>query len=252
VLIAVVAVALWAGLSIWSPTRRLGRLLRADQPAYVRRDAAAELGYQVPAWEVEQAVSILIGVCDDPSPRVRDSAMAGLYHLGPKAERAVPKVLGLLKDQDRRVRGSAARALGWIIRPDSPRRAAAAAALIPVLDDPDPEDRLEAAWALWEMGEGARAVATLSAALGGSDELLRDRARYFISSLGTDARAFIPALAADLTSRDERRRAQALTTMLKIAGPREVGSALRRGVASDQPEIRRWAKKQLERLQVDP
>jgi hypothetical protein len=32
ILIAASAVTLWAGLNIWSPTRRLGRLLRPDQP----------------------------------------------------------------------------------------------------------------------------------------------------------------------------------------------------------------------------
>src|SRR6516225_3728959 len=84
-LIALLAVSLWAGLSIWSPTRRLGRLVRADQPVYIRREAASALGHQIPAWEVEQAVSILIGVCDDPSPRVREYALVGLAQLGPKA-----------------------------------------------------------------------------------------------------------------------------------------------------------------------
>jgi HEAT repeat protein len=252
VLIALLAVALWAGLSIRSPTRRLGRLLRADQPAFIRLEAAAELGYKAPAWEVEQAVSILIGVCDDPSPRVRESALAGLYHLGPKAERAVPKAASLLKDDDRYVRYSSAKALGWIVRPNSPRRAEATAALVPALDDLDPDARLAAAEALWKIGEGASAVATLSAALRASDELLCDRARHIISFLGTGARAFIPALAADLTSRDERRREQALTSLLKIAGPRDVGPALRLAAASGEPEVCRWAQKQLERLQMVP
>ncbi len=73
-LVAVLTVSLWAGLSIWSPTRRLGRLLMADQPVFVRREAASSLGRAIPPREVDQAVSLLIRALDDPSPREREYA----------------------------------------------------------------------------------------------------------------------------------------------------------------------------------
>ena len=54
ILVAALAVMLWAGLNIWSPTRRLGRLLQADQPVFVRREAASSLGRDIPFWEVDR------------------------------------------------------------------------------------------------------------------------------------------------------------------------------------------------------
>src|SRR5262245_25791209 len=104
VLIAVLAVALWAGLNIWSPTRRLGRLLRADQPVFVRREAASSLGRDIPYWEVDQAVRMLIDALHDPSPRVREYAGVGLAELGPRAEQAIPQLITVLNDENRLVR----------------------------------------------------------------------------------------------------------------------------------------------------
>jgi hypothetical protein len=76
-LIAASAVSLWAGLAIWSPTVRLGRLLRPDQPVFLRREAASSLGRDIPSWETDRAVSLLINALDDPSPRVREYAGVG-------------------------------------------------------------------------------------------------------------------------------------------------------------------------------
>jgi HEAT repeats len=95
ILIAAVAVTLWAGLNIWSPTRRLGRLLGADQPVFVRREAASSLGRDIPSWETDRAVSLLINALDDPSPRVREYAGVGLAELGPRAEQAVSKLIAV-------------------------------------------------------------------------------------------------------------------------------------------------------------
>jgi hypothetical protein len=52
--IALFAVALWAAISIWSPTRRLSRLVRAGQPTYIRREAASALGHEISFREVDQ------------------------------------------------------------------------------------------------------------------------------------------------------------------------------------------------------
>src|SRR5262245_8281284 len=114
-LVAVLALALWTGLSIWSPTRRFGRLLRADQPVFMRREAASSLGRGIPFWEVDQAVSIAIGALDDPSPRVREYACVSLSELGPRASRAISKLIALLNDEDRFVRYTAARTLSSIV-----------------------------------------------------------------------------------------------------------------------------------------
>jgi HEAT repeat protein len=166
-LVAVLAVSLWAGLSIWSPTRRLGRLLMADQPVFVRREAAASLGREIPPWEVDQAVSLLIRALDDPSPRVREYAGVGLAELGPRAQRAIPKLIAVLGDEDRFVRFAAAGTLGLVVAVGSERRGEAVAALARTLDDKDPDVRLSAAGALVKMGEARRAAGVLLAAYGG-------------------------------------------------------------------------------------
>jgi len=93
--IVLCAVAIQTSLYFFSPTRRLTRQLRPDQPTYLRREAAMGLGYQIPAWEVEQAIGVLLAALDDPSPRVRESAAGGLAAHGIKAERAIPRLMAL-------------------------------------------------------------------------------------------------------------------------------------------------------------
>ncbi len=90
--LAVPIAALWAGLSIWSPTRCLGRLLQPDQPTLIRHELASSLGHEIPPWEVDRALSLLIKTLDDPSPRVREFAGVGLAELGARALRAIPAV----------------------------------------------------------------------------------------------------------------------------------------------------------------
>ena len=252
VLIAILAVSLWAGLIFWSPTRRLSRLLQADSPAYIRREAAAAIGFQVPPWEVEHALGILIDVCNDPSPRVRESAAAGLWHMGNRADRAAPKLVELMNDPDRYVRNAAAGALGQIVGRASPHRAEVIPALEQALGDPDPEVGLSAADALTKIGEGQRAAGSVLARFSGADAHLRDRARIIMSRAGVDSRVFIPGLVADLRQKDERLRNDALAALERIASPDVVLSALGRAAETGDEEIARWAKKCAERLNTNP
>jgi HEAT repeat protein len=251
-LIAILAVSLWAGLIFWSPTRRLSRLLQADNPAYIRREAAAGIGFQVPPWEVEHALGILIDVCDDPSPRVRESAAVGLWQMGNRADRAAPKLVELMHDSDRYVRYAAAGTLGQIVGRESAHRAQVIPALEQALDDPDPEVGLSAADALTKMGEGQRAAGTLLARFSGADVHLRDRARLIMSRAGVDSRVFIPGLVAELRQNDVRRRADALAALGRIASPDVVLSALGRAAETGDQEVARLAKKCAERLSTNP
>jgi hypothetical protein len=251
ILIAVLAVALWAGLNIWSPTRRLGRLLQPDQPVYIRREAASALGYEIPSWEVDQAVSLLIGVLDDPSPRVREYAGAGLAQIGPRAARAIPKLITLLHDDDRFVRFSVARTIGLILKAGTASRTEAVTALTRTLDDRDPGVRLAAAESLVEIGEAQKAAALLIAVFGGSDSFLRDRARLIIRR-ANDPRPFVGMLVKALRDPDGRRRDERLQTLLPIASPEAVRAALGSLLTSDDPEIRQWAGERLERITPSP
>src|SRR5262249_19792407 len=218
ILIAALAVTLWAGLNIWSPTRRLGRLLRPDQPVLVRREAAWSLGRDIPSWEVDRAVSLLINALDDPSPRVREYAGAGLRELGPRAEQAASKLITVLNDEDRFVRFSAARTLGFIIDAGSAKRAEAVAALTVTLKDKDPEVRLGAAETLVEMGEAQKAAGILLAAYFGTDLYLRNRARPIILG-ANDPRPFVAMLVKQMRDKDGRRRDDAFQILLHIASP---------------------------------
>src|SRR5262249_29203488 len=211
ILIAALAVTLWAGLNIWSPTRRLGRLLRPDQPVLVRREAAWSLGRDIPSWEVDRAVSLLINALDDPSSRVREYAGVGLAELGPRAGQAASKLIAVLNDEDRFVRFSAARALGFIIDAGSAKRPAAVAALTVTLEDEDPEVRLAAAETLVKLGEAQKAAGVLLAAYVGTDSYLRDRARPIIRG-ANDSRPFVATLVRQMRDKDARRRDEAFQT----------------------------------------
>ena len=250
-LVAVLAVSLWAGLSIWSPTRRLGRLLMADQPVFVRREAASSLGREIPPWEVDQAVSLLIRALDDPSPRVREYAGVGLAELGPRAERAIPKLIAVLGDEDRSVRLSAAGTLGCVVAVGSAGRGEAVAALARTLDDKDPDLRLSTAGALVKMGEAQRAAGVLLAAYGGPDPYLRNWSRQIIRG-ANDSSPFVAMLAPEIRVKDGRRRDEALQTLLQIASPEAVRSILNSALAADDPEIRKWAEASLERITDAP
>jgi HEAT repeat protein len=244
--VALLALTLWAGLSIWSPTRRLGQQLRADQPVYVRREAAASLGRAIPPWEIDEAMSLLMGALKDPSPRVRESATVGLVELGPRARPAVPKLIGSLGDEDRNVRFAAVRALGTI-GADPAKRGEVMAALNKVLDDSDPELRLVAGEALVKIGKSQEGAAALVSALCGSNLYRRSWARSMIRQ-ANDARFFLPALVKEMRCDDANRRDEALQMMLHIASPDEVKGALSAAAISDDVEIRQWAAGKLERI----
>ncbi len=100
---------------------------------------------------------------------MREYAGVGLAELGPRAERAATKLIAVLNDEDRFVRFSAARTLGFIIDAGSAKRNEAVAALALALEDKDPEVRLVAAQTLVEMGEAQKAAGVLLAALVGTD-----------------------------------------------------------------------------------
>jgi HEAT repeat protein len=247
-LVAMIAVGLWGALMWFSPTRRLGRLVRADQPAYIRREAASALGHEIPPWEVGQAVSILLSVCDDPEPRVREYAAAGLAQLGPRAEAAVPRLETLLDDGDRFVRYSAAGALGRIVLRNSPLRSRAVAALVPRLDDPDREVRLSAAESLMMMGADRDAAPALVVALSGPDVPLRHRAESIVRQVGGNSPFLASALRAALRSKDPSRREGAFQCLLNFGSAEVLRSDLQLLQRSGDEELSRWAGRSLERL----
>ena len=228
-----------------SPTRRLGRLLQADQPVFVRREAASSLGRDIPFWEVDQAVGMLLSALSDPSPRVREYVGVGLAELGPRAERAVPKLITVLNDQDRGVRSTAARTLSFLIGPASANRTEALTALSLTLQDKDPDVRLAATETMVKLGEPQKAAATLFAACRGKDSYFRGRARLIMRA-ANGARPFVSMLAERMRDQDGPRRDEALQTLLQFASPQTVRSALNSALADDNSAIHDWAAARLE------
>jgi HEAT repeat protein len=248
VLVALVALSLWVGLNLWSPTRRLGHRLRADQPVFIRREAASSLGRDIPFWEVDNAVGMLIGALDDPSPRVREYAGVGLSELGPRASKSIAKLITvLLNDEDRWVRYSAAHTLGFVIEASSTNRGEAVMALTRALVDTDSDVRLSAAEALVKIGEAQAATETLLTACGGTDLHLRDRARLVIRE-AKDRSPYVGALERELRNKDGKRRDEALRILMIIGSPREVRSALASVLDVDDPELQQWAAEHLRQL----
>jgi HEAT repeat protein len=239
VLIAVLAVIFWAGLNLWSPTRRLGPLLRADQPAYVRREAAMLLGHEIPFWEVDRALSLLKDAQDDPSPRVRESALAGLWQLGTRSEPSVPAVINLLKDDDRYVRFMAAKTLGQVAA-NSPKRAETLAAVGLALGDRDADVRLAAAESVLSLGESEKAAALLIPVLFSTDPYLHAHAQQIIRRTPSRG-SLVSSLAHELRSKDKRNRERALETLLFHGTPETVRQALLSALDDKDPEIRRCA-----------
>ena len=172
-LVALCAAMLWGWSTFLDPTGRLIRRLGADQPAYVRREAAIALGYDISPSRVDQAVSALILALKDPSPRVRESAIAGLFGHGGLASRFVPEVIPLLKDEDSGVRVSAAAGLGSLVRPTGPERALAIPALVGALVDKRSDVREVAAESLIMMGESKAALGALAGMMRAPDPMAR-------------------------------------------------------------------------------
>lgn len=247
VLVALVALAVWGAMILWSPTRRLAQRLRLDQPVYVRREAASMLGgHEIPSWEVDRAVEILIATLDDPSPRVREYAGVGLHQIGPRAERATPHVFPLLEDEDRSVRHVAARVLATIAPPPSPYTREVVAALEGMLDDPDDGVRRAAAESLVELGANEKAAPIVLDAFVSEDESRRSWAQVTIGR-ARDPGPFIDRVVLELGHDEARRREFALFMLHQIA-PTRAFPALQALLEDNRPEIRQWAAEQLDRL----
>jgi HEAT repeat protein len=106
---------------------------------------------------------------NDKDPAARRYAAGVIGSMGPKAEAAVPALIAALKDPDENVRGRAAFALGRLAPP----------------------------------GRGAGAVAALADALRDSDMQVRKNAASALAGFGSEAKAAIPALIADLNDNSD-------------------------------------------------
>jgi HEAT repeat protein len=113
------------------------------------------------------------------------------------------------------------------------------------------EVRLAAVEALVKLGEAQKAAGILIAACVGTDPNFRARARPIIRG-ANDPRPFVATLVGQVRDKDARRRDEAFQTLLLIASPEAVRSALDFALAEDDGEIHQWAAARLKRITASP
>jgi hypothetical protein len=69
---------------------------------------------------------------------------------------------------------------------------------------------------------------------------------------GTDRGPFIACLIPELRQKDQAKRRGAFQTLMLIAGPEEIHSALRGALESGDPAVRQWAAQELKRIASPP
>jgi HEAT repeat protein len=245
-LVALIALMLWAGAWIWSPLNRFSARLGPESPVHLRREAAIGLGYGIPPWETERAVSTLIRTLADPSPRVRESAAAGLAAHAADAGVAIPHLLKLANDPDRGVRTSALGALGFIGESGGKPNPEVITALSRALDDGDMEMRLMAADSMARLGNVAPIAPVLVSAMATPD--YESRGKAILRRVGPNTKVLIPEIAKFVTDTDPGRREAALKLLIDHGGPEVVKSALRRGLHDQDASVRQWAAATMDRL----
>ncbi len=241
VLVACCALSTWVMLFFLSPTWRFARQLQASQPATARREAAIALGYHIPPWERNRAIRLLVNAMNDPSPRVRECAAAGLSAHGRAAEHTAPQLVALLGDRDSGVRFSAAAALGLVIGSEGNGHAIAVPGLLRTLQDPKSEVRLSAALSLFDNGEVQAATQTFASIMGGKEAHLRSRVESLKPRLMGKALVLIPGLIQMTSDEDPQTRKGALELLLQLAPPSIVRAAFRRACDDKDADIRAWA-----------
>ena len=113
-------------------------------------------------WEREEAYRVLLAAINDPDAQVRARAALALSGNGEHTAQVVAALVGLVKDQSASVRETALFSLERIVKPGSAEAQAAIQTIVAALDDPKPAVRLEAARALYVLGQGRRAVPALA------------------------------------------------------------------------------------------
>jgi HEAT repeat protein len=142
------------------PERRLA-LLRpwvSNPDAAVRRETARALRH-VPEADRGEALFLLLTLLGDPEPSVRGAVDAQETDFKPPSGTPahVRRVVVLSENSDPRVRKSVASMIGWLERPGEE----GIGALARLLEDPEPEVRREAVYAL--KGHGGKASAAAPA-----------------------------------------------------------------------------------------
>ena len=176
----------------------------------------------------------------DPNLEVRRATIDVLEVYGEASKPAAPALVQALADSDPFIRWGAARTLGKI---GSVEENTAVPALAKLLEEPDLDLRIAAAWALERYGPAARAaVPALAKAVGTGDPEIRRAVMTTLVAIGKDAESAIPAITAELANRNPGVRVAAADSLSRFgSAARTAESALKKALGDDDPEVRKAA-----------
>jgi HEAT repeat protein len=162
------------------PLPDLIRALRSRTPTD-RLRAAKDLGRL--GWLARDALPALVGILGDEDGKVREAAAHAVGQMGPDA---VPALAAMLTHDDKYVRRNAVWAMGKL----GPLAKSSLSDLCKALKDGDPRTASGAAQALGNMGaDGADAIPQLAEAMRGTNIVLCRLAAKALSSIGPPALA---------------------------------------------------------------
>ena len=211
--LAVTALAgAWGQFKHHSSVVDIGRSLRTDSSPAVRARCAAA----VAALNAEGAKAVEIDVVnalkDEKEARVRLEIVVALGRHPDVAKKAVGPLADVLKDADPVARTAAADALAKV----GPPAAAAAPALVPLLDDMNKAARQSAIFALGRISPENPSFVAAALVKRFSEEKEADLRRELLVSLkllGDKSESVVTALAAALDDPDDETRAVAARTL---------------------------------------
>jgi HEAT repeat protein len=174
---------------------RLGPAAKASVPTLIAVTETVHEGCLLYLVASEALEKIKPGKPDVPSPVAeledgdsRPQAGETLIHIGAEAKKAIPTLVAMLNDEEKRVRRGAEGALSRI-------GSASVPSLIGALKDPDKYMRAYAARTLGRIGPAAsKAIPALIAALDDDDELVKGFAAEALGDFGAEAKDAVPAL----------------------------------------------------------
>jgi HEAT repeat protein len=189
--------------------------------------------------EPDKMIQGLIAQLGSVDVQVRRAALDTLETLGPDAAAATAALVATLADPDKFVRWAAARTLG---RMGSVEEEAVVPALAHLLTDPDLDVRLAVIAAFERLGPAAKAAAPdLRRTVGSTDAELRVAAMRALAGIGgVEACAAVPELMDAVGDADVRVRQMAAQVLGKL-GPaaRDAAPALCRALEDDNPQVQK-------------
>ena len=161
----------------------------------------------------------LVGLLKDQDAKVRTESLFTLAAIGPKAAAAIEPATAALADSDRDVMLTA----GYFLDKMGPDAKAAAGALRKLLSSKDELTQITGAHALVSVDPGNAdnaklVVPVMTAALKNPLAFIRGEAAMTLGDLGKDAASALPALEAAAKDDDEGVRAAAIEAVKKIKG----------------------------------